>query len=44
VVVQNSTTLTAQLNVATSAAPVQYSLTATTGSEEATLPNGFTVQ
>lgn len=44
VVVTSSTTLTVQLNVASSATPGQYSLTATTGSEEATLPNGFVVQ
>ena len=44
VVVTNSTTLTAQLNVTAAAVPGPYSLTATTGGEESTLPNGFTAQ
>jgi hypothetical protein len=44
VVVTSPTTLTVQLNVAAGAPTGQYSLTATTGSEEATLPNGFVVQ
>lgn len=44
VVVTSATTLTAQLNIAAGAVTGQYSLTATTGSEEATLPNGFVVQ
>ena len=44
VVVTNATTLTAQLVIAPNAVPGPYSLTATTGGEEATLPNGFTVQ
>ncbi len=41
--VTSSTTLTVQLGVSASAAPGPYSLTTITGSEEATLPNGFTV-
>jgi hypothetical protein len=44
VVVMSATTLTAQLFVAANAVAGPYSLTAITGSEEATLPNGFTVQ
>ena len=44
VAVTNATTLTAQLSVAANAMPGPYSLTATTGSEEATLPNGFVAQ
>jgi uncharacterized repeat protein (TIGR01451 family) len=44
VLVTSPTTLTAQLVVAASAVAGPYSLTAITGSEEATLPNGFTVQ
>jgi hypothetical protein len=44
VVVTNATTLTAQLSVAVNATPGPYALTATTGSEEATLPNGFVAQ
>jgi hypothetical protein len=44
VAVTNATTLTAQLSVAANATPGPYSLTATTGSEEATLPNGFVAQ
>jgi uncharacterized repeat protein (TIGR01451 family) len=44
VVVTNSTTLTAQLVIAANAVTGPYSLTATTVGEEATLPNGFTVQ
>jgi hypothetical protein len=41
--VTSTTTLTAQLAVAANATPGPYSLTVVTGSEEATLPNGFTV-
>jgi hypothetical protein len=41
VVVTSPTTLTAVLMMT---APGPYSLTATTGAEEATLPNGFIVQ
>ncbi len=44
VVVTSPTTLTAQVNVPAGATPGPYSLTATTGTEEATIPNGFTVQ
>ncbi len=44
VVVTNASTLTVQLTVAPNATPGPYSLTATTGTEEATLPNGFIVQ
>jgi hypothetical protein len=44
VAVTNATTLTVQLTIAASATPGPYSLTATTGTEEATLPNGFIVQ
>jgi hypothetical protein len=44
VVVTNATTLTALLVIASNALPGPYSLTATTGGEEATLPNGLTVQ
>jgi hypothetical protein len=41
--VTNGTTLTAQLTVTGSAALGPRSITVTTGSEEATLPNGFRV-
>ncbi len=44
VAVSSATTLTMQLTVPANATPGPYSLTATTGAEEATLPNGFTVQ
>jgi hypothetical protein len=44
VMVTSATTITAQLVVAANAVAGPYSLTAITGSEEATLPNGFTVQ
>ena len=44
IIVANGTTLTAQLAVATGAALGPRSITVTTGSEEATLPNGFQVQ
>ena len=44
VTVANATTLTAQLTVAGGAVLGPRSMTVTTGSEEATLPNGFRVQ
>jgi hypothetical protein len=44
IVVANGTTLTAQFVVAPGVAPGPQSITVTTGSEEATLPNGFKVQ
>ena len=44
VVVTSSTTLTAQILISANAVPGPASLTATTGTEEATLPNGFVVQ
>jgi hypothetical protein len=44
VAVTSGTTLTAQLTVSSGAAPGPRSIIATTGSEEATLPNGFVVQ
>ena len=44
VIVLNGTMLTAQLTVSPSATPGPRSITVTTGSEEATLPNGFRVQ
>jgi hypothetical protein len=40
----NGTTLTAQFAVASGAMLGPRSITVTTGSEEATLPNGFRVQ
>jgi hypothetical protein len=42
--VTNGTTLTAQMTVAGGALLGPRSMTVTTGSEEATLPNGFRVQ
>jgi hypothetical protein len=42
--VVNGTTLTVQFTVAAGATPGPRSITVTTGSEEATLPNGFQVQ
>ena len=42
--VSSATTLTVQITVAGNAAPGPSSITATTGSEDATLPNGFLVQ
>ena len=42
--VSSATTLTVQLTVAGNATPGPHSITATTGSEDATLPNGFLVQ
>ena len=44
IAVANGTTLTAQFAVAPGAASGPRSITVTTGSEEATLPNGFKVQ
>jgi hypothetical protein len=42
--VQDATTLTAQLSISASLTPGPHSITAITGAEEATLPNGFMVQ
>ena len=44
VTLTSATTLTAVLSIDGAAAPGPRSLTATTGSEEATIPNGFQVQ
>ena len=44
VTVTSGTTLTVQLTVASNATAGPYSLVVTTGTEEAVLPNGFTVQ
>ena len=44
VTVSNTTTITVQLTVAGNADTGPRSITATTGSEDATLPNGFVVQ
>ena len=44
IVVTSGTTLTAQFSVASGATPGPRSITATTGAEEATLPNGLVVQ
>jgi hypothetical protein len=44
VVVTSATSLTAQILISANATPGPASLTATTGTEEATLPNGFVVQ
>jgi hypothetical protein len=44
VFVTSATTLTVQMTVAGNAAPGPRSITATTGGEDATLPNGFLVQ
>jgi hypothetical protein len=44
VIVANTTTLTANINVASNAATGPYTVTVTTGGETASLANGFTVQ
>lgn len=44
VTVNNATSLTVQLAIAADAAPGPYSLVVLTGTEEAVLPNGLTVQ
>jgi hypothetical protein len=44
IAIANGTTLTAQFTVAAGANLGPRSITVTTGTEEATLPNGFQVQ